>query len=325
MLLIIGLLFAQLFGTAGEKPGNAAPPASPKYHIQLLTRDTKEYFGTLFENGARDAAQKLDIYAEFVAKPRGEDENPAAAVEMAVHAGVDGIVLTAADSAKARDAVKYAKENKLSVLTYENENYALPNMPTVGVNRYNLGTMAGEMALKASGAGRHVALILPDSNDDGEIQYKNLIVQGVLESFSKSNASPQLDQILTVHAKSFESEKILPALMEDDPEVDQILCMEESITPGIAQSLVDNNQVGRIQLIGYGLMPQTVDYIRKGVIYGTVCPDAYEIGYESVRQLCRAMEGQQISDSISTDLYTLKLEDLKDWKEPVLREDGKSP
>ena len=113
--------------------------------------------------------------------------------------------------------------------------------------------------------------------------------------------------------------------MADYPEVNQILCMEESITPGIAQSLVDNNQVGRIQLIGYGLTPQTVDYIRKGVIYGTVCPDAYEIGYESVRQLCRAMEGQQISDSISTDLYTLKLEDLKDWKEPVLREDGKSP
>ena len=325
MLLIIGLLFAQLFGTVGEKPGNAEPTASPKYHIQLLTRDTKEYFGTLFENGARDAAQKLGIYAEFVAKPQGEDENPAAAVEMAVHAGVDGIVLTAADSAKARDAVKYAKENKLSVLTYENENYALPNMPTVGVNRYNLGTMAGEMALKASGAGRHVALILPDSNDDGETQYKNLIVQGVLESFSKSNASPQLDQILTVHAKSFESEKILPALMEDYPEVDQILCMEESITPGIAQSLVDNNQVGRIQLIGYGLTPQTVDYIRKGVIYGTVCPDAYEIGYESVRQLYRSLEGQQISDSISTDLYTLKQGDLKDWKEPVPRKEGENP
>lgn len=61
-------------------------------------------------------------------------------------------------------------------------------------------------------------------------------------------------------------------------------------------------------------MPQTLDYINRDVIYGTVYPNSYDIGYNTVKQLTQLFKGKQISDFISTELYTIDAKNVKDYK-----------
>lgn len=311
MIVIIGIMFGQLFTTLNNRTDSEPSEVSQKYHIQLLIQDTNEYFWTPFQDGVNDASVEYEVYPEFITVEGRDITELEHAVEMGVNAGVDGMILTAADSIKTQELIEHSEDKGMAVVTYENDNYLLPTTPAVGTNSYSLGNMAGEMAIEASDKTANVVLIIPDSGEDSDLQYKNMIVQGVLESFSK-HSTINLKETLTINSHMFEVEKLATTIINKHKDVDLIICMDERSTPGIAQSLVDHNLVGDIKLIGYGLMPQTIDYIKKGVIYGTVYPDAYQIGYEAVQQLYKTIEGEQISDSVNTDLYAVTLDNLDD-------------
>jgi ribose transport system substrate-binding protein len=225
---------------------------------------------------------------------------------MGVNSGVDGIALQAADSEQTSLMLEDAKDHGIAVLTYENDNYQVQNTPMVGTNSYSLGSLAGDMAVKATNGHANVAVIINNEGDQGDLQYKNMLIQGLLDATSiYSIKIDAKESIYTINANMFEAEKITSSIIRNLDKFDVIICFDESSTPGIAQTLVDNNLVGDIQIIGYGITPQTLDYIERGVIYGTVCPNAREIGYNAVKQLVESLNGEQISDSVSTELYTI--------------------
>jgi ribose transport system substrate-binding protein len=113
----------------------------------------------------------------------------------------------------------------------------------------------------------------------------------------------------------FEEEKVASEIIEKADKPDLIICLDEGCTPGIAQILVDNNMVGDIKLVGYGVDDKTLDYIDHGVIYATICPDAEEIGYLTVKQMVQALKGEQISDAESAGLYTIDKSNVKQYQE----------
>lgn len=311
MVIIIGLMFGQLFSNISNGKDNVEDKAAPEYHVQIFIQDTNEYFWELFQEGVEDASQEYLIYPEFITLTKGDIKELENAVEMGINAGVDGIALSAADSTNTQRIIEYSEEEGVLVVTYENDNYLIPNTSVVGTNSYSTGYMAGEMAIEASDRKANAVLIIPDSSDGSDSQYKNMIVQGVLESFSKYSTI-NLEHIMSIKPQLFEAEKLASTIINDYKDIDMIICMDERSTPGVAQSLVDNNLVGDIKLIGYGLMPQTIDYIEKGVIYGTVYPNAHQIGYEVVSQLHKVLEGEQISDYVNTDLYSIDSENIND-------------
>jgi ribose transport system substrate-binding protein len=308
MLLILSVMFGKLVTDSEYTAQEAVASENTELHLQVIVQNTDEYFWTLFKEGAKAAEEEFGVYVEFVNVSKRNTDELKEAVEMGVNAGVDGIALQAADSELTQQIVEAAKNRGLSVLTYENDNFIIPNTPKVGTNSYSLGCVAGDMAVKASYGVTNVAVIINNAGNESDEQYKNMIVQGILDSFSIFGAIDIAD-IYTINTDLFEAEKIATSIVEAG-KVNMIICIDERSTPGVAQILVDNNKVGDIKLIGYGVMPQTLDYIKRGVIYGTVCPNAYEIGYTAVKQLAQNLHGEQISDYISTELYTIDADNV---------------
>lgn len=309
MLLLISVMFAQLMVNLDNKTTEKEPIEKPDYHIQIIIQNTDEYFWTLFQEGAKAAEKEFGAYVEFVTVSQRDTKSLQETVEMGVNAGVDAIALQAADSEETLSIIEAATKQGVVLLTYENYDFIIPNTPMVGSNSYSIGNIAGDMAVKASNGTGNVAVILNDSGEQSDEQYKNLIVQGILESFSRYSTI-DIENIYTINSNMFEAEKIASSIISDSKKVDMIICLDERSTPGVAQVLVDNNMVGDIRLIGYGVTPLTLDYIDRGVIYGTVCPNAYDIGYNTVKQMTSSLNGEQISDYISTNLYTIDKNNL---------------
>ncbi len=309
MLLLISVMFGQLMINVDNKTTEKEPVEKPDYHIQIIIPNTDEYFWTLFRKGAKTAEKEFGAYVEFVTVSQRDTKYLQETVEMGVNAGVDAIALQVADSEDTLSIIEAATKQGVVLLTYENDDFIIPNTPMVGSNSYSIGNIAGDMAVEASHGTGNVAVILNDFGEQSDEQYKNLIVQGILESFSRYSTI-DIENIYTINTDMFEAEKIASSIITDSNNVDLIICLDERSTPGVAQVLVDNNMVGDVKLIGYGVTPQTLDYIDKGVIYGTVCPNAYDIGYYTVKQITSSLKGEQISDYISTNLYTIDKKNL---------------
>ncbi|MDF2587688.1 MAG: sugar transporter substrate-binding protein [Anaerocolumna sp.] len=316
MILMISVMFGQLLINSDDKKEAKEPGINPDYHLQVIIQNTDEYFWNSFREGAQVAAEELGVYVEFVAITQNSTDLLKEAVEKGVNAGVDGIALQPADSEETKNMLDEAKNQGVAMITYENDSFTIPDTPMVGSNSFSLGNFAGDMAVKASDGRGNVVVILNESGEQSDVSYRNLIIQGIVESFSRYSTI-NITDIYTIDKEMFEAEKVASTIVSNNEKVDLIICLDERSTPGIAQVLVDNNMVGDIKLVGYGIAPQTLDYIKRGVIYGTVCPNSYEIGYDTVKQLTQSINQEPISNYTNTELYTIDSSNVDQYDEVI--------
>lgn len=313
VLLALLIMIVGLFTTI-EQPNSQEENAKPsEHHIQVVIPNTDEHFWTLFQEGANDASLALNVFVEFVSIVPRDIDDLVSVVDKSLFSKVDGIAFQPADNERTMEATEKAIEQGIVVVNYENDKFLLPEVATVGSNSYDIGYTAGVMVRPAIGKGKaNVVIILDESNSQGESQYKNMKVQGVIDAISKDDEI-QLSEVYTLDSGMFEAERLTSSIISNENDINVIICTDEKNTPAVAQVLVDNNVVGNIKIIGYGTMSQTLDYIKRGVIYGTVSPDAYTIGYQTVEQLYTRIKGNSVSDSKYIELFTIDSSNVDDF------------
>lgn len=297
-------MLGNLFITINQTDVEQIQSNPPEYHIQIITQNTDEHFWTLFQEGALKASKDLNIYVEFVPiAPRNVDTLVETA-QKAIYSKVDGIALQPADYKDTQEVTKKALDAGIPVINYENDKYLIPELAVVGSNSYDIGYTAGSMVSPSTNGEANIAVILDEGSKQGDSEYKNMKVQGILDAIS-AYGMVNIAEVYTLDAGMFEAERLTNTILTEMKEINVIICTDEKSTPAVAQVLVDSNKVGDVKVIGYGTMSQTLNYIRKGVISGTVSPDAYEIGYQTVEQLYESIKGEAVSDSIYTELFTI--------------------
>lgn len=307
LMVALAVICAMLFSlyTVGSVQESAKKTGEkPRYHVQIITQNTNAHFWTTFKKGAADAGKKFNVYVEFVDVVQNNAETSTKTLEKAIFSKVDGIAMQAEDQEKTSALLQTARKNKMAVLTFENDHYFIPDVPTVGSNSYDIGYREAEMGVQACNGKGRVAIIVNGAGNQATNQYKNMKLQGMMDVFSKYK-NIQVQEVYTLSSGMFETEKLMGSILSNSPKISLILCTDERSTPGIAQVLVDSNRVGDVAVVGYGAMPQTLNYIKSGVIYGSICPDAYTIGYDSVQQLTEVLSGGHVSDVVNTDLFSI--------------------
>lgn len=321
MLIILLVMFGSLFVKQNNQTQQQEAVVDPKYHIQVIVQSSDENFWTMFREGAKVAEEEKGVYVEFVPLSTLTVDSLREAVEMGVNAGVDGIALQAADSQQSQIIIDNAKEQGVRIITYEDSNYNISDTPMVRTNSYSLGFSVGDMAVEATGGNATVALVINSSANDGEEEYTNNIIQGIKSAFSPyGKIDLPYPNIHPINTDMFEAEKVTSDILESEQIPELIICLDEKVTPGIAQILVDRNLVGDIKVVGYGITEQTLEYIQHGVIYGTICPVSYEIGYKTVTSMVQLLEGETVSEAIDTSLFTIDKDNVKQYIETAQTE-----
>lgn len=312
-IIVLIVMMANLFVSFHEDTDTLVPQTEPAYHFVIITRNNNDPFWTRFKNGASDAGAQKNIFVEFVDISHKDAALTEDAVERAILSDVDGLALQPYDVEKTTQALKKAQDAGLSVITFENDVFYIPETPTIGSNSYEIGFAAGEMAASASRGKAKIAVMANDPGVQDSKQYNNIKLQGLLEAISQY-PEMSVEQIYTLDAKMFEVDKLTTSILTEKPEIDMIICSDSENTPGVAQVIIDSVKVGNVKIIGYGAMPKTMEYIEAGVIYGTIAADSYNIGYNTVMQLAKMREGKQVNEFLTTDIYTVTENNFEEYK-----------
>lgn len=286
-------------------------------HIQVIVQDIGENSWQRFREGALSAGEEYNIYVEFVTQSLMTDQELQRILESGAYAQVDGIALKPLNMEQTEEIVEEVKAEGVQIVAYESGNKILQDVPIVGSSYFGSGVMAGEMVMEAAGENARVAVLLNGSEMDDR-QQQNTMIQGLIDG-TNGAANFEITEIITLDSEKFEAENIVQDLLKGDHPPNVIVCMDEKSTPAVAQSLLDNGGVGKVKVIGYGAMPQTLDYIRRGVIYGSVSPDFYETGYKTVELLNSMIQGKQVSDYSNP---TLRRVDQSNVERYIMQQDG---
>jgi ribose transport system substrate-binding protein len=79
--------------------------------------------------------------------------------------------------------------------------------------------------------------------------------------------------------------------LKKHPDLGCFVGLFASNTPAILKALEGANKLGKVKVVGFDANEETLAGIEKGHVHATIAQDAYNIGYQAVRILADATEG----------------------------------
>ncbi|MDK2788184.1 MAG: hypothetical protein PWP07_1409 [Epulopiscium sp.] len=283
-----------------------------KYHFAVICESMDEPFWQSLRKGAKKAGEDFNVAVEFNGPRTTNVEEEIKYLEIAIASKVDGIITHISDEEKMTPYIDKAVDMGIPVITLNNDAQSSMRQSYVGVNRYNLGLEWGKLiALAASDKDTVVGIIYPDYKNF-ESNHHEMILLGINES-TKSYPNIQFKIVSVKDSEIFSSEEAIREILINDDHVNMILCMNAADTLRAAKAVVDLNRVGDVTIIGYHDNPEILNYIKNGVIYGTIAGDAMGMGYKSIEAMVELKENKRASEFITSKLNVITNDNVQKY------------
>lgn len=291
----------------------------PEYHFVVIGQADDNFWQSVRE-GCLAAAEEFNVVVEFNAPRLTNLEEQMEYLDIAIASRVDGIVTHVLDEEKFTPLIDKAVESGIPVITVEAEARNSKRSAYVGANTFNLGREAGKLVLEAKGENANIAVILSDHIDGAVNVPQSLRVTGTKDALE---GMPGMTvRTFSASAGYFSAEEVTRRILIEFPEIDTIICTSAKDTISVAQVVVDLNKVGQVTIIGYDDAPEILRYIEKGVIYGTVVANPYEIGYESIRSLIEIKQNRLTSTYVDTGARVVTIHNIDEYMRTLSRDDN---
>ena len=304
-LLSLGTFFGSLYLVRNlyiQSQGET--DAAINYHFSLYLPDNRNSFFTGIIEGAEQAAAEMNAAISIHSIDPVKNE-----LEMASYTGVDGVIVCPyLEDALARRQLDKLGQRQIPVVLI---NHNVPNdqpWPFIGTNNFDVGRRIGALSGNISDAPIRLAMVYSDKAP-GIYGERELVEMGISAALGGRLAAPITG--FRTNLNPLDAEELLYRLFRSNPDINTIVFTDSNDTIAAAQTLVDMNLVGRVQVIGFGADPGIEDNIRKGVISSSIVINAERIGYEAVRSLTALRRTGYTAASIDTGIESIDRGSLK--------------
>ena len=198
------------------------------------------------------------------------------------------IYQSASETAKEQKLIEEAAREGIPVVTILTDDSACRRISFVGLNSYEMGSAyTDQIAGMLNEKGTTQILFL--STSSSKTQETNLIYYQIKKELEKKKKDYQTVTISEYNIDSssgFDTEEFVRDIFVSEENLpDVLVCMDEVVTECVYQALVDYNQVGNVDVVGFYYSDVILDGISKGIISSAIALDMDEIGRYSVNAL----------------------------------------
>ncbi|MBV9221960.1 MAG: sugar-binding protein [Methylobacteriaceae bacterium] len=278
------LFFAGLTAALALAVGSAQ--AADKKTLAFVVNGASDFW-KIAEAGVKKAQGELPNYDLQFKYP----EQAAPAVQQRVlddlvAAGVAGIMVSAVDPKNQTEGLNKVAEQTL-LFTTDSDAPKSKRVAYIGSSNTDLGNEAGKLMLKAlPDGGKCVGFVGLLGADNARER-----IEGVKETIKGSKVElvdVRGDEIDQTRAKR-NVEDILAA----NPNVSCLVGFYSYNTPRIYEVLKEAGKLGQIKIIGFDEDPITLGGVKEGSIVGTVVQQPFEWGYQGMKLMAKALEGDK--------------------------------
>ena len=297
-----------------------------RYYVMITENPKSSFWQSVYRSALETAGENNDC-VEMISENLSRDYSVYELMEIATISGVDGIIVSADESPEMTELIDRAASNGIQVVTLYNDNSASDRLSFVGISNYNLGKQYGELILKLAHEKKFSidtieVVIFADVNSADAAQ--NLMFTGIQETVDAEadetkNTHPPID--ITIYGvdttNEFSVEESIKTLLLKDreslPEI--VVCLNEMDTIAAYQTVVDYNEVGLVNILGYYDSEVILNGIDRDVIYATISTDTEQMGRYSVNALDEYFQYGYTSQYLSTDISVITKDNVAQFME----------
>lgn len=284
-------------------------------HIAFIAEDPSEDFMNAVYKSACQEASKQGIYIEYMGKELSENYSKQELLELAIAAKVDGIILEGDSREVTKMLIAEARKQAIPVVTIRTDCVESERASFVGVNNYSLGHSYGNQILNLSyHKSAHDVVILMDqvASDSGQdIIYSSLCQTLEANPGAKFHIRPmQISREIT-----FDAEEQIRNLFVNNQLPEIVVCLNQLYTNCAIQAVIDQNKVGKTELIGFYDNKMIYDAIQDNVLHCSISINTEQMGKYCLESFLDLWETGHTSEYFAVDTFLINKDTCKELDE----------
>lgn len=316
LLFLVSCSFAIFYGYKvfnHNLPADKRTVENYRYHFVLVTEELDNEYWRLVEKGAKEAAEKYGVMLEYAGPKQANIDDHLKTIEMSAASKVDGIFTQGLSDEQFTPLINKVIGKGIPVITVDTDAQTSKRIAYIGTDNYYSGYLAGRALVADTFGKTNVAIITGNF-------YANHQIQRV-KGFQDAVKNEKRIHIITVQESGISRVKAAEKayqILQDHPEVNAFFGTSALDGIGIAQVVKKSQKQDKVYIIGFDTLPETISYIRQGIIKATVVQQPYEMGYGAVKMMVSLMEGKKVTPIVHTKTEIMRIGDL-----PLLPKGGK--
>ncbi|MCD7736841.1 MAG: substrate-binding domain-containing protein [Lachnospiraceae bacterium] len=269
-----------------DLPDTAAADVYDRHYVLIPDGENSVLWQAIYASADQEANAN-GAYLELLDQDAGSAYTTADYLRILIASKVDGIILKPDGTDEVRGLIDEAVEDGIPVVTVLEDDSDSQRISYVGLNSYQLADTYTELVLSLLDGESGEIMVLLDSESVNPIQ--TLAAAQLTKYIEQQKAAAQDISVSLYYLESSTDfdydEGIRELFVEYSPLPDILICMDEVLTECAYQALIDYNEVGSIDIIGFYYSDQILDAVEKGIIPVTLVVDADEVGAYSTHAL----------------------------------------
>lgn len=277
-----------------------------KYHFALIAEETENDYWRLIEKGAREAAAEHDIYLEYVAPAKADNEALLELMDRMISADVDGIIVQGVEGQRFVDLVHKGNEKHLPIMTIDTDVKTSGRQAYIGTDNFHAGELAGQTVIENTAGEQYVGIVT------GRFDAVNQ--QERIAGFKdKIKSHPRIHLTTTKESDITEigAAQATYSLLKEYPEITALVGTSALDGIGMVEGLQEIAPNKAVYIAAFDILPETVQLVRENKIAATIAQYPEEMGYEAVEVMIGLQEKGLLEREIFTDTDVIEKEDLQ--------------
>ncbi|WP_237607151.1 ABC transporter substrate-binding protein [Roseimaritima sediminicola] len=311
---VLSLMLAVSAGCtkSADQAGVGGAVGGEALQIAVIPKGTSHEFWKSVHFGARQAAEEVGGVEIIWRGPVVESDTGSQieVVKNMITRHVDGIVLAPNQKGGLVEAVEEAIAEDIPVVIFDSGLAEGPEIVSyVATDNFKGGQMAADQMAEAIGEKGNVILLRYLAGSESTEQREEGFLEGLQKypdinvvssdqfgGDSATEAKETVDQLLQLHGKDLAG----------------IFAVCEPNANGTLEALRNAGVTGDVKLIAFDSSDALIEGLKDGSCSGIVLQDPVEMGYQAVKALVAAIQGEEVEDFISTGEYVATPENMDD-------------
>ncbi|MCB9386025.1 MAG: substrate-binding domain-containing protein [Bryobacterales bacterium] len=262
---------------------------STKKRIGVVPKAVAHIFWQSVHAGAVAAGREADVEIEWKGPPTETDfSRQIEIVDSMINAHLDGIVLAPTEATSLVSVVERASREGIPLAIFDSGINTDQYVSYVSTNNYDAGVLAAKALGELTGGQGKIAMVkmVPGSSSTMERE------KGFEDTIAKE--FPGIQKVAEQYCMSDRAKALAVTenMLTANPDLTAVFASAEPATVGAAQAFKARDMAGKIKLVGFDSSESIEKDLRDGVIDALVVQDPFNIGYQAVKAVIAAMNGE---------------------------------
>jgi ribose transport system substrate-binding protein len=248
------------------------------------------------DNGMKAAAEEFGFKLKIIGPSVLDDTQMMQAVESAIVEEPDLIVTTPYNYTALEQTYKKAKEAGIPIINISSDSPEDGRVSFIGTYNTTYGQLAADYINEKMGGKANVMIMMGNLDTSNQLEQKTAFEAKIAESY------PGI-KVVTTEEDNCDPAVAVPKFQDTLKVIlrsTQIFCLESIGGSSAAVVMKEMDLIGKITVLAIDDNADTVQYIRDGVIWGTMAQNFYKMGYLAGDFAMKNLKGEAVDSVVDS-------------------------